>query len=105
MKRRGGYEAKLIQNLDEFVAGPDTYLLTAKIKDYNPGSKAARMVVGFGAGSCSMDIHIELFGADNKQIFAKDDHVASGRDWRNVARKLNENILKAIDEVLNPEEK
>lgn len=102
LKKRGGYDAKLIKKSDEFVAEPDAYLLTAKILQYNPGSKAARMIVGFGAGACSMDLHIELFGVDNKQIFAKDDHVASGRDWRNVARKLNENILKAINETLNP---
>jgi hypothetical protein len=102
LTRRGGYDAKLIQSRDEFVAGPDTYLLTAKIIDYNPGSKAARMFVGFGAGSCSMDLHIELYGVDNKQLFTKDDHVASSRDWRNVARKLNENTLKAVNEALNP---
>jgi len=100
LAKRGGYDAKLIQTRGDFVSGPDTYLLTAKILKYNPGSKAARILVGFGAGSCSMDIHIEFFSAGNKQIFSKDDGVGSGRDWRNVARKLNENILKTVTEAL-----
>ena len=102
LTRRGGYEAKLIQKLDEFIASPNSYLLTSKIVDYNAGSKAARMIVGFGAGACSMDLHNELFGAGHKLIFAKNEHVASGRDWKYVARKHNEIILKEINQALNP---
>lgn len=104
LTRRGGYEARQIQKSEEFVAGPDAYLLTAKIASYNPGSKAARILIGFGAGACSMDLHVELFGADNIQIFTKDDHVASSRDWKYVARKLNENILQAVNEALHADE-
>lgn len=105
LTRRGGYEAKLIKTQDEFIEGTDSYLLTSKILNYNPGSKAARMVVGFGAGHCSMDLHNEFYYGENKQGFAKDEHVASGRDWKNVARKHNELILKAIQEFItaNPE--
>lgn len=100
LTRRGGFEAKLIKDRKEFVPGSGAHLLTVKILMYNPGSKAARMLVGFGAGACSMDIHCELFGNDEKALLAKDDGVGSGRDWRNVARKLNENTLKAVTDTL-----
>jgi hypothetical protein len=105
LARNGGYDAKLIQKPEEFVQGPESYLLIVKIVNYDPGSKAARMFVGFGAGACSMDLHIEFFSTDNQQIFAKDDHVASSRDWKFVARKMNMNILKYVKEALNPVQK
>ena len=91
-----GYQAKLIKNRDEFASGPDTYLLVAKIVDYDPGSAAARFWIGFGAGHCSMKLHTEFFGTDSKQIFAIDDYSSSSINWKRVARKLNENILARI---------
>jgi len=100
LSKRGGFEAKLITDRKEFKNADGSYLLTAKILKYRAGSKAARMVVGFGAGACSMDIHYEFVGKGNKTLLAKDDGVGSGRDWRNVARKLNENMLAAITSTL-----
>lgn len=102
LTKKGDYDAKLIQKQEEFIPAPNAYLLKAKIVQYNPGSKSARIIIGMGAGACSMDLHLELFGMNNNQIFAKDDHVASTRDWKNVARKLNKNTLAAIDEALSP---
>lgn len=98
--RGGGYKAQLITAKDQFKAGPDTLLLTVKIVKYNPGSKAARMIVGFGAGSCSLDIHYELRGAGKDPVLSADDGVGSSVEWNRLARKLNENMLRAVNAKL-----
>jgi hypothetical protein len=95
-----GYQANLIEKRQEFKAQPDNYLLTVKITEYKPGSKAARIVVGYGAGGVTLKIHYELF-AGNKSILADDDSIFSGREWINAARKLNENTAKAVIGKLN----
>ncbi len=97
---KSGYQAKLIEKHKDFAAGADNYLLTVKITDYNPGSKAARIVVGYGAGGVTLKIHYELSNGANT-ILSKDDSVFSGREWINAARKLNENTAKAVTEKLS----
>jgi len=95
-----GYEAAVIQKREEFKAEAGKYLLAVKIVKYNPGSKAARMVVGFGAGAASLDTHYDLFGDAADPILAKDHGVGSGRDWNYCARKLNEDMTKAVSDKL-----
>ncbi len=95
-----GFEAKLINKREEFKAAPDNYLLIVKITEYNPGSKAARMIVGFGAGGVRLKVHYELFGEGDKPILSDDNGVFSGREWINAARKVNENVAKAVTEKL-----
>ncbi len=91
-----GYEAEGIEKRADFKSQPNTYLLSAKIVEYRAGSKATRMFVGYGAGGVTLKIHYELFGAGAKAILSKDDSVFSGREWVNAARKLNENMAKAV---------
>lgn len=76
--------------------GPGRYVLRFKIKEYNGGSKAARMFVGFGAGAAKLDTHFELVGDGGTTLIAGDPSVATGRDWRNAARKVN---LQTVDSV------
>ncbi len=101
LEKRGHYQAPILRTRDEFKQGKGDYLLTVKIVRYNAGSKAARIVVGFGAGTCSMDIHYELIGPQGNTLLSKDDGCASGLDWQRLARKLNENILAAIQTRLS----
>jgi len=96
-----GYEAHLIQKRSEFKPGADAYLLTVKITNYNPGAKAARMFVGYGAGAASMETHFELYGKGAKPVVTGDPGVGSGRDWRNVIRKIDELTTNAITEKLS----
>ena len=91
-----GYQAKLIENRKDFKPQPNNYLLTVKITEYRPGSRAARMVVGFGAGGVSLKIHYELFADGANAILTKDDQTYSGREWMNAARKLNQNIAEVV---------
>lgn len=95
-----GYQAKLIENRRDFRPQPNNYLLSVKIIEYRAGSKAARIVVGFGAGGVSLKIHYELFADGRNAIITKDDGVFSGREWISAARKLNENMAKAVTEKL-----
>jgi hypothetical protein len=97
---KAGYEAKLIEKRQDFTPQSGNYLLTVKIVDYNPGSKAARMIVGYGAGGVSLKIHYELFADGKNAILTKDDGVFSGIEWTRAARKLNENMAKAVAEKL-----
>ncbi|HNW40164.1 MAG TPA: DUF4410 domain-containing protein [Candidatus Omnitrophota bacterium] len=96
---KAGFEGKFLQKRQDYKASSDNYLLVVKITDYNPGSKAARIVVGFGAGGSSIKIHYELFAGSN-MILAKDDSAFSGSGWMAVARKLNKNTAKAVTEKL-----
>jgi hypothetical protein len=95
-----GYEARLINKRSEYKNAPDTYLLTVKITDYNPGAKAVRMFVGYGAGAASMETSYELHGKGGKVVTSGKQGVGSGRDWRNVIRKINELTTDAITEKL-----
>ena len=95
-----GYQAKLIEKRKDFSPQPNNYLLTVKIIEYHAGSKAARMFVGYGAGGVSLKIHYELLVDGKNAILTKDDSVFSGREWISAARKLNENMAKAITEKL-----
>ncbi|MDP2275210.1 MAG: DUF4410 domain-containing protein [Archangium sp.] len=50
-----GYKLVMSSNPETFVPGPNRFLLIVKVVDYKPGSKAARMLVGFGAGALVLD--------------------------------------------------
>jgi len=96
IKKRLKFDAVAIEKSSGFKSGPKNYLLKVKIVKYNPGSYAARSFVGFGAGAASMDISYELTDSAGKRVLKNSDGVGSGRDWRNVARKLNENMAREM---------
>jgi hypothetical protein len=90
-----GYAATRVED-PGIQAGPGRYVLRVAIREYNAGSKAARMLVGFGAGAAKLDTHFELVGDGAVAMVAGDPSVATGRDWRNAARKVN---LQTVDTV------
>ncbi|MEW5908440.1 MAG: DUF4410 domain-containing protein [Thermodesulfobacteriota bacterium] len=96
LQRRGGYPVRIISSRDEFKTGQGEYLVTVRILRYNPGSKAARIIIGFGAGYASLDVHYELIGPSGNTLISKDDGCATSLDWQRLGRKLNENILAAV---------
>lgn len=95
-----GYAAKLISSQNEFVPGEDAYLIKQTIKSYNPGSSAARMVVGFGAGACSLDMHYELVGKESKTLMDWDDGIGSSSDWRRLCIALNDKLARKLNAEL-----
>ncbi len=53
-----------------------------------------------GAGAASLDIHYEFVDPNGRALISKDDGVGTSVDWPRLARKLNENMLAAIQERL-----
>ncbi len=96
LERRGKYSSRILKSKDDFKKGAGEYLLDVRLTRYNAGSKAARIIVGFGAGSATLDIHYELTGPKGNVLLSRDDGCATGLDWQRLARKLNENILAAV---------
>jgi len=101
--RRSGYEASLVETKEKFEARDGRYLLVVKIVSYNPGSSAARIVVGFGAGAASLDNHYEFYGTAPKPLMTWDDGVGTSQHWSRLPSKLNANtvgrITKATSEI------
>lgn len=93
-----GYEASLIENRSQYKSG--TYLLKVAIVRYNAGSKAARIVVGFGAGAVSLDTRYELFAPGGNRILSDEHGVGSSMDWTSCARKLNKQTVDAVSDKL-----
>lgn len=94
MLNKAGYEANLIENRNQYIKG--TYLLKISIVKYNPGSKAARIVVGFGAGAVSLDTRYEFFAPGGNLLVSDEHGVGSSMDWTSCARKLNKQTVEAV---------
>lgn len=90
---RAGYTAAPINSSADFKGGSGAYLLQVRIANYNPGSKAARMLVGYGAGAASLDIEYQIYNGQQKQVANRNDGVGSGRDWTYCCRTLNERMI------------
>ncbi|HAK59857.1 MAG TPA: hypothetical protein DCO77_05665 [Nitrospiraceae bacterium] len=99
--KKAGYKPRLITRRSQYKSSGNAYLLVVKITSYNPGAKAARMFVGYGAGATSMKTHYELYGKGRRRILADDLGVGSGRDWRNVIRKIDTLTVRAVSQKLN----
>lgn len=97
---RAGYQARLIKARSEFNPSNGRYMLTTRIVNYNPGSSAARMLVGFGAGAASLDNHYELFGTGAQPLMSWDDGVGTSEHWTKLCRKLSSNAVKRINDQL-----
>lgn len=91
-----GYAVQRVADPSQAQVGTPRYLLSVTVTNYNAGSKAARMLVGWGAGSAKLETHYELKAPDGSVLTVGDTSVASGRDWRNAVRKVN---LQTVDAV------
>jgi len=98
---KSGFQAKSIEKRNDFKPQSNNYLLAVRIDEYKAGSKAARMIVGYGAGGVTLKIHYELYSGNQKKLLSDDDSIFSGREWINAARKLNENTAKAVTAKLS----
>ena len=93
--RDSGYDAAVASGDAQPTAGQ--YKLNVQITEYNSGSKAARMFVGFGAGSARLQSHFELFGSNGASYTAGSPGASTGRtSWQRVARKVNQEIVSAV---------
>jgi hypothetical protein len=95
-----GYAAGRVADPNTPV-GPGRYLLRTRIVNYNAGSKAARMLVGMGAGAAKLDMAYELIGPNGSVYVAGAPSVGTGRDWKNAARKVNLETVDAVNARLH----
>lgn len=93
MLNKAGYKANLIEKRSQHK--PGIYLLKVTIVRYSAGSKAARIIVGFGAGAVSLDTRYELFAPSGNLILSDEHGVGSSIEWTSCARKLNKQTLNA----------
>jgi hypothetical protein len=93
--RDAGYDAAVVSGEAQPAAGQ--YKLNVQITEYNGGSKAARMFVGFGAGAARLATHFELFGPTGTSYTSGSPGASTGRtSWQRVARKVNQEIVSAV---------
>jgi hypothetical protein len=95
-----GYAVERVQDRRAFQPGPNRFLVAVRITSYYPGSKAARMFVGFGAGSLVLNTENELLGSHDAVLFRSNGSVGSSRDWTNAARKINQQIAREVTNFL-----
>jgi hypothetical protein len=99
--KNAGYNASVITSAAEFQPSEGLYMLKVTVTKYNPGSKAARMMVGFGAGTTSLDLHYELFSTDPaKPMYAKDHGRASSVDWPKLVRTVDSEMIADVTNQL-----
>jgi hypothetical protein len=99
MLRRSGYEARQINSRTDFTPKAGRYLLEVTIDSYNPGSSAARIVVGFGAGAAALDNSYAL-SAGQQPLLVWSDGVGTSQHWTRLPRVLNERAVKKVTEYL-----
>ena len=100
MLGRAGYSARQIESRSEFDPSSGEYLLSVRVVKYNPGSKAARILVGFGAGSCSLDRSYELHGSGPDPLLSRNQGVSSSIDYSAVVQKLNQEMIDEVTRTL-----
>ena len=98
---QAGYSAEIISSEDEYTSGEGKYLLLVEMVKYNPGSSAARIIVGFGAGSASLDNSYKLYSDKRTPDLEWTDGAGSSGHWTRIPRKLNTNTVKRINQKLS----
>jgi hypothetical protein len=96
-----GYEVMKIKSRDQFHPGPGKFLLMVATVQYNPGNKAARVLVGFGAGGLiTLKLEFQLLGEAPEPILAKTHERGSIRDWQFVCQALSKDLVKFTTDAL-----
>ena len=88
-----GYEARLLDSSKGLTPGARE--LHLRVDNYNPGSAAARMLVGLGAGAATLDMSA-VYKDGGTVLLKTQKSVASGRDWRKIVRKINIEIMQEM---------
>jgi hypothetical protein len=96
-----GYRLEQTNDPETFLPGPNRYLLIVRIVNYDPGSRAARTWVGFGAGAALLDTQHVLFAGPEQLVLQGTGSVASGRDWNFAAMKINQQISRDVTLALS----
>lgn len=94
---RYGMDARMISERAETAAtGDGRDLLVVHYVSYNPGSSAARMVVGYGAGAAALDISATLYRS-GQEVLAWSDGCGTSGHWSRLINKLDDNMGKKLN--------
>lgn len=99
-----GFNVVEVASSAEYAQYPGAQLLVVHYDNYDPGSAAARVMVGFGAGSCSLDLSAYLYDGE-RLLDSWRDGRASSMAWGKVVKKLDQEMVKrvrAVLQALNP---
>ncbi|MEI6645549.1 MAG: DUF4410 domain-containing protein [bacterium] len=97
---RQGIDMRFITSLSQNTgAAGSAPLLIVRYDVYNPGSTAARMVVGFGAGAASLDISLSLC-KDGKEVQGWKDGCGTSQHWSRLINTLDDRMSKRTKELL-----
>jgi hypothetical protein len=97
---RQGLEMRLITSPTQNTgAATDSPLLIIRYEAYNPGSSAARMWVGYGAGAASLDISMTL-GKGGKVIETWKDGCGTSQHWSRIINTLDDRLSKKVRTLL-----
>lgn len=91
---RYGFDARMIRQRGEHTDAA-RHLLVVHYDSYNPGSSAARIVVGYGAGAASLDMSMSLYQGETVALAWKDGCGTSGH-WTRIINKLDDNLGKKL---------
>jgi hypothetical protein len=107
---RYGYEVFAIQAADQFVPGPNKFLLNVKVQAYNPGNKGARVAAAFVGGwtgnamtsqsQAHLSAEYKLTGERGK-VAGSDLSEGSGTgDWQMACQNVNSRIIQGTSKSL-----
>ena len=91
---RAGYSPKLLTARKDFSGSG--YLLIIDVDNFNPGNRAARAFVGFGAGASSLDLDYQLLDSHSNVVTQWKDGVGSSKGGTYCAQTLNRNTIKRL---------
>ena len=95
---RYGMDVRMVGDRAETAAAGDGRdLLVVRYVSYNPGSSAARIVVGYGAGAAALDISLALHRG-GQQLLAWTDGCGTSGHWSRIVNKLDDNLGKKLRE-------
>jgi hypothetical protein len=92
-----GFRAVLIKNMHEYKSDMGK-LLIAEVERFNAGNRAARALVGFGAGAASLDLRYKLLDERGGTLAEWRDGVGSSKGATYCAETLNR---RAVDKVIS----
>jgi Domain of unknown function (DUF4410) len=94
-----GYQPVLLKKMQDYRTDQGK-LLIASIERFNPGSRAARAFVGFGAGSASLDVSYKLLDEHGALLTEWRDDVGSSKGPTYCAQTLNRRALAKVSPLL-----
>lgn len=97
--RDAGYQPMLLKKMQDYRTDQGKLLIVA-IERFNPGSRAARAFVGFGAGSASLDVSYKLLDERGALLAEWRDGVGSSKGPTYCAQTLNRRALAKVAPLL-----